>query len=113
MEHHGKRLKGIAKDKGYDIQQLAEALDIHRVTIEKDFKAVILSRKRLRKYETLLGFSSNEFYIQPEKATSAVNNKLSESAVIALYEKLLQEKDERIKLLQHQVRFFPSAAQMV
>ena len=113
MEHHGTKLRGIAKAQGFDIQGIANALGQHRVTVEKDFKAPKLTQKVLNKYSKVLELTIEDFYPKVNKQTGVSTNTSSDSIVIELYKKLLQEKDERIKLLENQVRFFPNAAQLV
>ena len=112
MEHHGNKLREIAKSQGFDIQGIANALSQHRVTIEKDFRAEQLTQKVLKKYSKVLELSIEEFYPKGVRVVNSSSASATDSVVVELYKKLLQEKDERIKLLENQVRFFPNAAQV-
>ncbi|WP_080057266.1 helix-turn-helix domain-containing protein [Spirosoma aerolatum] len=113
MEHQGRKLRSMAAAKGFNIKQLSERLDITRVAVERNFKAESISRKVLMKYASLLDFDIDEFYEGTNEGSAIITNEQNDSIVIELYKKLLKEKDERIKLLESQVRFFPNAAQLV
>lgn len=109
MEHDGKKLKAIAKEQGFDIQSLADKLEVTRLTVENDFKAEKLSRRILKKYVSVLAIDLDGFY-------SGVTAKISSneaSAIIQLQRELIEEQRKRLDLQDTMLRFFPSAAQMV
>ncbi|GAB4043090.1 hypothetical protein [Spirosoma litoris] len=106
MEHQGKRLKQIAKEQGFDIQRLADALEMHRVTIEGDFKAEKLTRRILKKYVSILDIDMDSFFKgEPSVAVASDANKIEKLQAEIIY--------WQRKYIDLQERFFPNAAQLV
>jgi len=105
-------LREKAKQQGFDIQGIANSLQQHRVTVEKDFRAERVSQKVLKKYAKVLDISIGDFYPTHTEAPTKAVSAPSENLVIELYKQLIKEKDERIKLLENQLSFFPSAVQL-
>lgn len=98
--------------KGLDIQGLANALEQHRVTVEKDLRSDKLTQKVLKKYSRVLDLSIDEFYENATPVKPVVVAAASDNAMLELYKKLCEEKDKRIELLENQIRFFPNAVQV-
>lgn len=105
MEHQGKRLRGLAKGQGFDIQSLADKLEVTRITVENDFRAEKLSRRILKKYVPVLGLDLDGFY--KEGAQTVVANESSK--IEKLQAEIIYWQRKYIDL---QERFFPSAAQL-
>jgi len=109
-------LKGIAKTKGYDIQRLAEALEVHRETVATDFKKEKLSRRILKKYSPILGIDLDEFFSTESKGERRTVNTsdgiVAQSEVIEIQKQLIEEQRKRLALMEYMVSFFPKAVQM-
>ncbi|WP_040005490.1 hypothetical protein [Fibrisoma limi] len=116
MIHQGKKLREIANAKGYDIQRLADKLDVHRVTVETDFKKEKLTRRILVKYVPVLGIDLEEFFTTESKAerrTVNLNDSVvSQAEVIEIQKQLIEEQRKRLALMEYMVSFFPKAVQM-
>ncbi|MBN8823898.1 hypothetical protein [Spirosoma sp.] len=106
MEHHGKKLKQIAKEQGFDIQRLADALEMHRVTVEGDFKAEKLTRRILKKYVSILDIDMDLFFKgEPQAVAPSDASKVEKLQAEIIY--------WQRKYIDLQERFFPNAAQLV
>ena len=106
MEHQGKKLKQIAKEQGFDIQRLADALEMHRVTVEGDFKAEKLTRRILKKYVSILNIDIDSFFKEGnQQAVTPDAGKVEKLQAEIIY--------WQRKYIDLQERFFPNAAQMV
>ncbi|GAB3282333.1 hypothetical protein GCM10027347_58560 [Larkinella harenae] len=96
----------MAKEQGYDIQRLAERLEVNRITVESDFKAEQLTRRILKKYVPVLGFDVDKFYKgDVEIATTPDSSKIEKLQAEIIY--------WQRKYIDLQERFFPNAAQLV
>ncbi|GAB3754645.1 hypothetical protein [Spirosoma pomorum] len=108
MEHHGQKLLNLIKTKGFNIQQIADKIPKTRVSVERDIKHEILSRKVIIRYASILGFDVEDFFAG--KVTMPV--KTDTNTEIQLLRELVQEQRKRLDLQDQVIRFFPNAVQL-
>lgn len=120
MRHDGNKLKAIAKAKGFVAQSLADRIEVTPLTVETDFKRIILSRRILGKYVDVLNIDLDNFYDSIAFNNEPIPDRLDMATELTYKDQLLASKDEtileqrkHIETLSNMLRFFPTAAQLV
>lgn len=121
MPHRGNLLRSKLKAQGFDIQGVANRMNMHRVTVEKDLKNAELTRKALRKYQSVLDLDIDEFFnstvekerqvVKPEPAADLETELKYKDELLAAKEETIQEQRKHIDTLTNMIRFFPNAVQ--